>query len=159
MELKELFDNSTVRRQDRLLDYGRVEELLIKAEYGVLALGGESGYGIPINFVLKGMSLYFHCALQGEKLERMAQNPQACFCIVGNTEPKPAKFTTVYESVLAFGRMSMVEDDEKKIEALMFFVDKYSSDFQEIGRKYAEKAFHKTAILRMDITRITGKRK
>ena len=86
MELRDLFDNSIVRRQDRLLDYNSAEELLLRAEYGFLSFGGETGYGIPINFALKGMSLYFHCAPQGEKLERMKQNNQVCFCVVGNTE-------------------------------------------------------------------------
>jgi len=159
MELKELFDNSTVRRRDRLLDYDRAEELLAEAEYGVLSLGGESGYGIPMNYALKGASLYFHCAPQGEKLQRVEQNHQACFCVIGNTEVQPSTFSTIYESVLAFGPIHLVEDDEERMAALGLFVNKYSPDFKEIGRKYAEKALHKTAILRLDIARMTGKRK
>ena len=157
MELKDLFDNSTVRRQDRLLDYNSAEELLLSAEYGFLSFGGETGYGIPINFALKGTSLYFHCAPQGEKLQRMKQNNQVCFCVVGNTELQPAQFTTTYESVLAFGQIRMIEDDVERMIALELLVDKYSPDFKETGREYAKKSFRRTVILCLDIARITGK--
>lgn len=50
------YDNSQVRRQDRLLDEERAEELLAEAEYGILSMveqrdGKTAGYGIPINFI------------------------------------------------------------------------------------------------------------
>ena len=157
MELKDLFDNSTVRRQDRLLDYDSAEKLLLSAEYGFLSFGGEARYGIPISFALKGTSLYFHCATEGEKLKRMKKNNQVCFCVVGNTELQPAQFTTTYESVLTFGQVYTIEEDDERMMALELIVDKYSPDFKETGRKYAEKSFHKTVIFCLDIARITGK--
>lgn len=157
MKLKERFDNSSVRRQDRLLDYNRVEELLTETEYGVLSLGGESGYAIPINFACKGTCLYFHCALQGKKLKRIERNHQACFCIVGQTKLLPAQFATAYESVLIFGQIHLVEDEKERMAALGCLIDKYSPDFKDSGQQYAEKSFHRTAILRLDIIRITGK--
>ena len=159
MKLKELFDNSMVRRQDRLLDYDRIKELLTDSEYGFLSLGGESGYGIPINFVRVGTCLYFHCAPQGEKLKRIERNHQACFCTVGHTKLQPAQFSTAYESVLTFGQLYLVEDHEEKMKALDCLIDKYSPGFKEAGQKYIEKSLLQTAILRFDIIRITGKAK
>ena len=157
MGLKELFDNSTVRRQDRLLDYCCAEELLLKAEYGFLSLGGESGYGVPISFALNGISLYFHSASQGEKLQRIKLNHQACFCVVGNSKLQPAQFAVDYESVMVFGQLTLIESDEEKRTALGFIINKYSPDFKEKGREYVERSFHKTVIFRLDIARITGK--
>jgi len=159
MKLKEIFDNSFVRRQDRLLDYDKAKDLLTEAEYGFLSFGGESGYGIPINFALNGTSLYFHCAPQGEKTRRIGENNMACFCVVGNTKLQPEKFTTAYESVLAFGNISVVSDDEERMAALGFIVDKYSFEYRELGKTYAEKSFHRTAVLRLDIVKISGKTK
>ena len=112
--LTELYDNSTVRRQDRLLDTERAIELLRGGEYGFLALGGRSGYGIPISFALAGLCIYFHCAPEGEKLRRIAQGGRVCFCVVGQTAPEPAMFTTGYESVLAFGAIRTVDDDTER---------------------------------------------
>ena len=117
MNLMDKYDNSTVRRRDRLLEQNRALELLMTGEYGFLALGGESGYGIPINFVLSGESIYFHCAPEGEKLRRIARSDQACFCVVGHTAPQPAKFTTEYESVLVFGPIDLVENNNERMRA------------------------------------------
>ena len=157
MELEKLYDNSGVRRQDRLLGFDRALELLRGGEYGFLALGGKSGYGLPINFVLHGTSIYFHCAPEGEKLRRIAHCDRASFCIVGHTAPQPGQFTTEYESVLVFGRIADVADDTERMQALKYQIGKYSADFEVTGLKYAEKSFHRTAILRLDIERISGK--
>lgn len=157
MELEQFYDNTAVRRQDRLLAFDRALELLRNGEYGFLALGGESGYGLPTNFVLCDTSIYFHCAPEGEKLRRMALCDKASFCVVGNTAPQPGKFTTEYESVLVFGRITLVSDDTERMRALEFLIDKYSAEFKETGLKYAEKSFHRTTILRLDIDRLSGK--
>lgn len=159
MLLKEKYDNSTVRRRDRLLGYEKALELLEGGEYGFLAFGGASGYGIPLNFVLSGNRIYFHCAPEGEKLRRLAGNQEVCFCVVGHTAPQAAKFTTLYESVLVFGRLSLVEEEEELMRALECLVEKYSPDYKEIGKKYAEKSFHRTAVLRLDMERFSGKSK
>lgn len=155
--LKIKYDNSTLRRQDRLMDYNRAVELLQSGEYGFLALGGSSGYGIPVNFILDGECIYIHCAPEGEKLRRIAMNRNASFCVVGYTEPVPSKFSTIYESVLVFGKIGLVTDDLLRMKALEAFVGKYSPDFKETGRKYAEKSFYRTAILCLEIERISGK--
>ena len=45
------YDNSAVRRQDRLLDEARARELLAGGRFGVLSLvDGDGAYGIPFFF-------------------------------------------------------------------------------------------------------------
>lgn len=112
------FDNAGVRRQDRLLEECRAEEILRCGEYGFLALGSaEGGYGVPINYVADKDRIYFHCASEGEKLRRIAENPEACFCVAGHTAPQPAQFTTEYESVMTFGKVTVVHDDAERVRA------------------------------------------
>ena len=74
-----LYDNSGVRRQDRLLDETRARELLAAGEYGVLSLTDTSGpYGIPVNFVWNGRSsIYIHCAPVGRKLACIDHDEEA----------------------------------------------------------------------------------
>lgn len=64
------YDNSPVRRQDRLLEGTRALELLHGGEYGFLALGGGGGYGVPVNYAAEDDRIYIHCAPQGEKPRR-----------------------------------------------------------------------------------------
>ena len=72
----------------------------------VLAMSGINGYGygIPINYVKEGDSIYFHCAPEGYKLECLRENPKVSFTVVGATQIVPGKFTTGYESTIAFER-------------------------------------------------------
>ena len=159
------FDNSGIRRQDRLLDEPRAVELLTEGEYGFLALGGNAdegltgGYGIPISYVFDGDSIWFHCAPEGEKLKRIAADGGASFCVVGNTRVLPGKFTTLYESVMAFGNIEVVSDEPIRYAALAMLVKKYSPEYVKIGAQYAQKSFARTTILRLRIERISAKSK
>ena len=150
------YDNSTVRRQDRLLSEERAAAILRDGEYGFLALGGEGGYGIPVNFAAEADHIYIHCAPEGEKLRRISSDHRARSSVVGHTAPKPQQFTTEYESVMLFGRISMVADDTERMHALSLIISKYSSEYNEAGLKYAETSFHRTAVLRLDLERASG---
>ena len=97
------FDNSNVRRQDRLLDEERAVALLRTAEWGVLSMCDTDGapYGLPLNYVWDGASsLYIHCAPEGRKLRCLEHEQRVSFCIVGNVNLLPSKFTTEYESIV-----------------------------------------------------------
>lgn len=152
------YDNDPVRRQDRLMEEERAREILSGGEYGFLALaGGEGGYGLPLNYATEADRIYFHCAPEGEKLRRIMENKRACFCVVGHTAPQPAQFTTEYESVMVFGSVTVVDDATERMHALSLLIGKYSPAYADTGRIYAEKSFHRTCILRLDISRSSGK--
>ena len=72
-----------IRRKDRILDNELAIRLLEEAEYGFLAMSGINGYGygIPINYVKEGDSIYFHCAPEGYKLECLRENPKVSFTV------------------------------------------------------------------------------
>ena len=137
-----------IRRKDRILDNELAIRLLEEAEYGFLAMSGINGYGygIPINYVKEGY-----------KLECLRENPKVSFTVVGATQIVPGKFTTGYESTIAFGEMHLDLPEEERRYALRLLVNKYSSAFKEIGEKYIEKSFYRTNILRLDISHISGK--
>ncbi len=150
-----------IRRKDRVLGEQGIERLLNEGEYGFLAGCSTDGYGygIPINFVRNGNSIYFHCAPEGHKIDNFRENDKASFCVVGKTQVIPDKFSTAYESVLAFGKIVMDLPDEERCKALRLLVKKYCPDFIELGETYMEKSFARTNVLRLDIERITGKTK
>jgi uncharacterized protein len=147
-----------VRRKDRQIDAETATELLARGEYGYLATVGSDGqpYGVPLNYVFKDQCLYFHFALEGHKLDNIMANPKVSFCVVGRTKVLPDKFSTEYESAMAFGTASLVEGEEK-YNALLGLIEKYSPGFMEEGRKTISKYNDKTRIIKMNIARITGK--
>lgn len=152
--------NDSVRRQDRLLDEARARELLNCGEYGFLAMAtDEGGYGIPVNYVAEGDTIYIHCAPEGRKLRAIAGEARVSFCVVGVTRPVPEKFTTAYESIVVSGRARVVASDGERRHALELLVGKYAPDYVAVGAKYIDKSFHRTAVIAIDAEWCSGKTK
>ena len=154
------YDNSTVRRQDRLLDEKRAVELLHGGEYGFLAMtDGEAAYAIPMSYAVKGDCIYSHSAPDGEKFRFLGHSRRVSFTVVGKTAVQPSKFTTLYESVIAFGEVRIVESDAERRDALELLLDKYSPDDKVVGMKYAGASLPRTALLCLKVERWSGKSK
>ena len=100
--------------------------------------------------------IYFHCALEGHKLENLSGNNKVSFCVVGRTRVLPDKFATNYESVIVFGRAFEVTDDEKQA-GLVELLKKYSPGFMEKGQRYIEGDGHKARVYKIVIESMTGK--
>ena len=152
--------NETVRRQDRLLEEEKALRLLQTAEYGILSMQavGGGGYGIPVNHVWDGArSIYIHCAPEGEKLRCISACERISFCVVGATHLVPDKFTTGYESIVLTGTARTGLSETERMKALELLLDKLSPEDKVVGMKYAEKSFHRTEIIRLDIDNWSGK--
>ena len=147
-----------MRRKDRKLETKEIIEILKKCNYGVLSTVCENGYayGVPISYVYANDSIYVHSALEGNKLDNLKFNNNVSFCVIGDTVLLPDKFGTKYESVIAFGKAVEVSDIEKN-EALLAFLDKYSSQYIEKGKEYIKNASEKTKVIKICIEHITGK--
>lgn len=154
------YDNSHIRRQDRLLEEENARALLRTGEYGFLSMAGENGggYGVPVNFAWDGdRAVYIHCAPQGRKLRCLALCPQVSFCVVGRTHVVARKFTTGYESIILSGQAHALSAPDERRHALRLILEKYAPGDLETGLKYADKSFHRTAAIRMDIDTMSGK--
>ena len=147
-----------MRKTERQVTLEEAQQILREGEYGILSLQGENGYayGIPLSFVYENGNIYFHCALEGKKLDCLAENDKVSFCVVGKTELLPEKFSTRYESAIAFGRAMRLEGAEKDA-ALLALVEKYSPDFVVSGRDYIEKAKARTVVVKIAVEKISGK--
>jgi nitroimidazol reductase NimA-like FMN-containing flavoprotein (pyridoxamine 5'-phosphate oxidase superfamily) len=147
-----------IRRSDRALTNEQTVEILQKGEYGVLSTVSPDGqpYGVPVSFAYTGNTLYFHCAVEGHKLDNLASNPRVSFCVVGGTEVLPDKFATRYESAIVFGKARELTGDEKR-SALIELLKKYSADFIEKGERYVESDIEKTKVFKIEIESLSGK--
>ena len=147
-----------MRRSDRQLAIEEAKEILTKAEYGSLATIGEDGYPyvVPVSYAFEDSSIYIHGATEWHKLDNINFSSKVSFCVVGDTNVLPSKFSTEYESVIVFGRASIIEQEEK-LHALECLIKKYSPDFMDSGMKYIANDKHKTTVVKIDIEKITGK--
>jgi nitroimidazol reductase NimA-like FMN-containing flavoprotein (pyridoxamine 5'-phosphate oxidase superfamily) len=147
-----------LRRKDRAITEEEAIALLNKAEYGVLSTVTENGepYGVPLNFCVIDHCIYFHCAVEGRKIDNIKQNKSVSFCAVGNTEILPDKFGTKYESVIVSGEVEEVFDMNKQL-VLEGLLHKYSPEFIDKGIKYIEGLREKTRVFKITINKLAGK--
>lgn len=148
----------TMRKSAREIFNNDIEDILNTGEYGVLATTGENGYAyaVPLSYVYFNKCIYFHCAVEGNKLDNINYNDKVSFCVVGKTKVIPEEFSTEYESVIAFGTASFIYGDEKK-GALLAIANKYSPAFIEEGVQYIDRAISKTCVVKIQIDKVTGK--
>jgi nitroimidazol reductase NimA-like FMN-containing flavoprotein (pyridoxamine 5'-phosphate oxidase superfamily) len=155
------YDNTPVRRQDRLMEEPAATALLQSAEYGVLSMWDTEQacpYAVPVNYVWDGTDkLYIHCAPEGRKLRCIEQCADVSFCVVGRVHLLPSHFTTEYESIVMKGHATIGLSDEEKMQALHLIVDKLSADYKDIADKYIKGSFHRVDIIRVEITEWSGK--
>lgn len=147
-----------LRRKDRAIAEDEALEILKNAEYGVLSTVNDAGkpYGVPLNFCVIDNNIYFHSAVEGQKIDNIKHNRHVSFCVVGNTEILPDKFSTAYESVIIAGEVEEVFDKNKQI-GLEGLIKKFSPGFIDKGKYYIEASKDKTRVFRIIISKMTGK--
>jgi hypothetical protein len=149
-----------MRKKERQLSYDETISIIEKGEYGILSTvsSGNEPYGVPLNYCFIDGSIYFHCALEGKKLDNIAHNANVSFCVVGQTKILPEKFSTKFESCIVFGTAAEVTGDEKQM-ALEGFIEKYSRQFNAEGLEYIKKACRKTKVIKIIPESFSGKAK
>ncbi len=118
---------------------------------------GQTPYVVPLCFGYENGVLYFHCATAGRKLDVLAQNPSVCVEAESDVEflphPTACGWNLKYRSVIGFGQASRVEDPAEKLKALRILMAHYA----EGPFTFSEKALDKTAVIRVQVERWTGK--
>lgn len=148
-----------MRRFKQELQQDEIERILQFNTSGVLALMDSDGYpySVPLSYVYSNGKIYFHSAKVGHKIEAINNYKKATFCIIDRDDVQPEKYTTIYKSIIAFGKVEIVEDSKETLTAISELGEKYypnhSSDLQNEIEKF-KMAF---LIIRFDIEHITGK--
>lgn len=145
-----------MRRKDRQRDAAFAWAVFDRAPYGVLCLrDGEGGYGVPVSPARIGETVYFHCALEGKKLSCIAQWPEAA--LTAAEVNGPDYFSVCYASAILRGRVTVVEDEREKYEALLAITRRYCPDQIREADAYLRGHLKGTCVCRMDVREITGK--
>ena len=110
-----------MRRKKQALSPAACDAILQAGTSGVLALSGADGqpYAVPLSYVYHEGKVYFHCARAGHKLDLLDQNPKASFCVIGQDQVVPEKYTTYYRSVILFGTVRRLTAGEEKRAAIL----------------------------------------
>ena len=150
-----------MRRTKCELSSETAEKILREGIFGVLSLSGDDGYsyGVPINYAVEGNKIFFHSAKSGHKLDAIKNNDKVSFCVVDMHEVVAEEFTSYFSSVIAFGRIKILADDEveAKRHALELLADKYSPNVNSELREKELSRVNAVSILVLEIEHLTGK--
>lgn len=148
-----------MRRKGQQLSEDESIAILHKATSGTLALSGDDGYpyAVPLSYVYDAGRLYFHSALTGHKVDAIRKCDKASFCVVEQDDVHPEKYTTFFRSVIAFGRIHIIEDEAEKISAARMLGNRYNPGNDESLQKELEKGLSRMLMIRFDIEHLTGK--
>jgi nitroimidazol reductase NimA-like FMN-containing flavoprotein (pyridoxamine 5'-phosphate oxidase superfamily) len=145
------------RKEKEVKDMTLIEEIIKQSRVCRLGLvDGDKPYVIPMSFGYDG-SLYFHSALEGRKIAVLKKNPQVCFefdevtKLVKNKDA--CEWGMAFKSVIGEGKAVFVEDITQKAHGLGVIMAQYSNRSFE----FPKESMDKTALIKVTITRITGK--
>lgn len=136
-------------------------EVVDKCEYAFLAMTAEDGgpYGLPVTIVREGRAVYFHSAMEGRKVACLRRNPRVCLTCVGDTRVPEGKFTTLFESAVAFGTAAEVTDGAEKVRALRMLCRRHTPGNMAAFDRAIAASLERTGIWRITVEEITGKAK
>ena len=99
-------------------------------------------------------------AVLGEKItDILKRNPKVYVSCVGDVTPATDRFTTEFESAAFSGTACEVTDIQEKIKALRLICEKYTPDNMENFEDAITKSLDRTAVWKIRIENLTGKRK
>jgi hypothetical protein len=153
-----------VRKREReVTAISEIESIISRADVCRVAFADNSiPYIVTMNFGYIGgerKSIFFHCANEGKKLDMIRKNNYVCFEIDTDHEfvkgEKGCDWSMKYSSVVGYGRITIVKDEKGKKEGLNHIMMHYGG---EGDYSYDEKVIVRTAILKLEISEMTGKR-
>jgi len=156
-----------MRRKDReVTDADEIAQIIEKCDVCRLAFCDKDvPYIVPMSFGCEmtagKLTLYFHCAAQGRKIDIIRNNPNACFEMdisykidIGG---KPGNCTAEYESIIGNGVVSIIDsaDRDGKLKALKLLMKKYAGteDLQ-----LSEKQIGGVTMLKLPVQEYSAKR-
>ena len=156
-----------MRKASRQMDSAFALEVMDKAPYVTVSFTRPDGtpYGVPLSLArTDDRTFYFHCALEGEKLDCIAANPNVALSAVTKCAPtigpKDGSFTLQYKSAMAVGKAELVTDRSEKIEALKSICQRFLPSHMSAFEDAIKRSLERTAVVKITLTEPpTGKRK
>lgn len=148
-----------MRRFKQELPAEECREILGKGYRGTLAVIGEGGYpyALPINFVYADGHIWFHCALEGHKMDAIQACDKACFTVIDEPVKEENDWWYHVKSVICFGRIRVVSDDAERLAHLRRLGAKYFPVGYDLDADLMKNG-PRAAVLDFEIEHMSGKR-
>ena len=139
-----------------------MDDIIRRCEVCNVAMVDEDNkpYVLPFNFGYDGEFLYLHSHPEGRKVDILTKRPDVCISFSTDHElyhrddHVACSYSMKYRSVLLYGKVDFIEDDEEKIRILNVIMRHYTGkdDFT-----YSPPSVKNVKVYRITIERIDGK--
>ena len=130
-----------MRRFKQQISEAECIDILKSTKRGVLSLIGDEGYpyGIPIDhwYSEEDGKIYFNGAKEGHKIDAIKACDKACYCAYDDGYRKECEWALNIKSVIVFGRIRLVEDEEKAIKICTAITQKFTDDEEYLKKELA----------------------
>lgn len=129
-----------------------------RAAFSVIGDGGYP-YTIPIDFYYDENDdrIYFHGAKEGHKADAIKNCDKVCFTTWNQGFKKEGAWEWNATSVVVFGRVKLVDDDEIKRDRLTKMVEKYYPNPADAEGELTGPSFGHSQLFAIEIEHMTGK--
>ena len=153
-----------MRRSDKeVTQLANILAILDKCE--IMRIGlcvGNKPYIVPLNFAYEvideKLSIYFHSAPEGKKLDMISKNNNVCFeadCSYKTIKSELAcNWSAEFESVIGEGSITILSDEIQKAHALDLLMKRYGFEGKP---HYSPQQLSRVTVLQISVTEITGK--
>ncbi|SDB18672.1 hypothetical protein SAMN02910417_01415 [Eubacterium oxidoreducens] len=135
-------------------------EILKNTKRGVLSVIGDDGYpyGMPINHYYneEDGKIYFHGAKAGHKIDAIKACDKASYCVYNDGFTKEGDWALNITSVIIFGRIHLVEDEELSLKICSELTRKFTDDQAYLDKEIAN-SFKNVQCLELVLEHMTGK--
>ena len=147
-----------MRREGQQLSKEECEEILTNQPRGVLALLGDYDYpyAVPMSHVYVDGKIYFHGAQKGHKKDAINKYSKCSYCVLDEGIKAEDSWWYTFKSVIAFGNIRILTDEDKKMEALTYLGDKFFPSHEDTVDEI-NRLLHKTEVFEISIEHIAGK--
>lgn len=148
-----------MRRSRQELSRDECIRMLEEGTSGVLALQGDADYpyAVPLSYVYDDGRLCFHSAKSGHKLDAVKRCPKASFCVIGQDKVVPEEYTSYFKSVIVFGRMRILEEEEMQAAIEKLSVKYHPHDTEENRMHTIKAEWGRLCMMELSIEHISGK--
>ena len=149
-----------MRRKKQILTEEETKEILNRGSSGVLALLGDDDYpyAVPVSYVYCDSKLFFHGAKSGHKIDAIRKCDKASFCVIDKDDVIPEEYTTYFRSVIAFGKIRIMEDEMEMRKAIELLTKKYYPSSSIDERNIAiDREWKPLCMMEFSIEHLSGK--
>ncbi|MDD2447420.1 MAG: pyridoxamine 5'-phosphate oxidase family protein [Tissierellia bacterium] len=172
-----------MRRIDREMNKEFGLKVIDNSSYGIISMINQDNkpHCIPLSIAREDDILYFHSAMDGEKVNIFENNPDVCVTFVGNVNVpeiyskeeldeilkdkskanllSSSVFTTEFESAIVKGNVKLLVEEEERVKGMRLICEKYTPKMMNYFNMAINAGLEKTNIYKIEIEEITAKRK